>query len=270
MSSSRPTRRRRRPPPCSSGAKAADNAATFASGSSNISARPRTGASASWTPPSWTTVGEAGAGRADPDLSALIQEIVNRPGWVSGNALALVVTGSGHRTSQAFEGSAARAALLHVEFGAGMPLAPVNTAPPTIAGIAEAGADLERDLGELVWHAADRLRAPVASLRPGGGLACADVVPAGGASYALTSDDVGHTIRVAVTATNTVGSSMATSAPPPSSSRRGRRTRSSPPPATSAGRPPAVRRPLTRSGRLTWDRVLTLGDNAYERGTLSE
>jgi hypothetical protein len=46
----------------------------------------------------------------------VIQEIVSRPGWVSGNALALIVTGSGKRTAESFNGDAAGAALLHVEY----------------------------------------------------------------------------------------------------------------------------------------------------------
>jgi len=70
-----------------------------------------------WSPvPSWTNVGDAGPAQRTPDLSAIVQTIVNRPGWNSGNAMVLVVTGSGHRTAEAFEGGAANAALLHVEY----------------------------------------------------------------------------------------------------------------------------------------------------------
>ena len=43
---------------------------------------------------------------------------MNRPGWASGNALALIVTGSGtgKRTARSFNGNPAGAALLHVEY----------------------------------------------------------------------------------------------------------------------------------------------------------
>lgn len=51
-----------------------------------------------------------------PDLKAVVQEIVNRGGWVSGNALALVVTGTGRRVAVAYDGVKASAPLLHVEY----------------------------------------------------------------------------------------------------------------------------------------------------------
>jgi SdiA-regulated len=97
------------------GAQAADNAAAFASGSSNISSRPRTSASVPWSPPAWST-GQAGAGQRTPDLKAVVQEVVGRPGWQPGNAIAVIVTGSGHRTADSFEGGASKAPLLHVEY----------------------------------------------------------------------------------------------------------------------------------------------------------
>ena len=95
--------------------QAADSPATFSS-TSKISTRPRTAASVAWSPLPWTTVGEVGPNQRTPNLAPVVQEIVNRPGWSSGNALALVITGSGHRTARAVEGRAAGAALLHVEY----------------------------------------------------------------------------------------------------------------------------------------------------------
>ena len=51
-----------------------------------------------------------------PDLSPIIQEIVNRSGWGSGGAIAFLITGTGHRTAVTYDGSAAGAPLLHVEY----------------------------------------------------------------------------------------------------------------------------------------------------------
>jgi hypothetical protein len=97
-------------------AQAADDAATFAATSGNVSSRPRTTASTAWVPPAWSTKNERGAAQQTPDLSAVLQEVVSRPGWSSGNAAVFIVTGSGTRTAIAREKSAAAAAMLHVEY----------------------------------------------------------------------------------------------------------------------------------------------------------
>jgi hypothetical protein len=111
--------------------EASDNAAPFTSGANNVGARPRTTAAVGWSPPPWNVVGEAGAAQRTPDLSAVVQQIVGRGGWQSGNALAFVITGSGRRVAEAWNGSATGAPLLHVEIaGAGGNLAPSVSAGP--------------------------------------------------------------------------------------------------------------------------------------------
>ncbi len=79
--------------------QAADHAKMFTTKVRNLSSRPRTTAAVGWSPEPWSIVGEAGLGQRTPDLSAVIQEIVSRPGWVAGNALALIITGTGRRTA---------------------------------------------------------------------------------------------------------------------------------------------------------------------------
>jgi hypothetical protein len=95
--------------------QAADNAPTFAKTSYNILLRPRTAALRTWNPASWTVVGQAGPAQQTPNLAAVIQEIVNRPGWVPGNSLVLIVTGNGHREAESYDADHAGAAVLHVE-----------------------------------------------------------------------------------------------------------------------------------------------------------
>ena len=95
--------------------QAADNPATFTSATSNVSNRPRTSASVNWTPPAWTA-GEETPNQRTPDLKNVIQEIVSRPGWASGNALVIVVSGSGRRTAWAFDNTPATSPLLHVDY----------------------------------------------------------------------------------------------------------------------------------------------------------
>jgi hypothetical protein len=97
-------------------AEATDSAPAFTTSSKNITTRPLTAAAVNWSPPPWTIIGAAGQGERTVDISPLIQEVVNRPGWASGNSLVIIVTGTGHRTAESFEGSAAKAPLLHVEY----------------------------------------------------------------------------------------------------------------------------------------------------------
>jgi hypothetical protein len=96
--------------------QAANTALVFTNAANNISSRPRTTAFVNWSPASWPTVGAAGLAQRTPSLVPIIQEVVNRPGWASGNALALIVTGTGSRVAEAFDGVPAAAPLLHVEY----------------------------------------------------------------------------------------------------------------------------------------------------------
>ncbi|MFL5919037.1 MAG: hypothetical protein ACJ74X_09965, partial [Gaiellaceae bacterium] len=96
--------------------EAADNAAAYTTTANNISARPRTAASTNWAPAPWTLVSEVGANQRTPDLANLIREITNRPSWPAGNALSLIITGSGHRTARAYEVKPTGAPLLHIEY----------------------------------------------------------------------------------------------------------------------------------------------------------
>jgi hypothetical protein len=97
--------------------QATDNAPTFVASSQNISSRQRTTASVAWSPVAWTTVNEVGPNEQTPSLAAIIQEIVNRPGWAGGNSLAIIITGTGHRTARAYDGEPSGAPLLHIEYG---------------------------------------------------------------------------------------------------------------------------------------------------------
>jgi len=97
--------------------EAADDAAAFEDAVSNVSDRARTVTSVDWDPVAWDTAGENGAAQRSPNIGPIIREITARPGWLSGNALALMITGTGRRTAEAYEGVPAAAPLLHVAFG---------------------------------------------------------------------------------------------------------------------------------------------------------
>ena len=96
-----------------------DSAAAFAATANNITSRATTTASVIWSGiPAWSTAGQAGADQRTPDLSSIVQEIVDRPGWTSGNAMAFIVTGAStnHREAESYNGTAAAAPLLVVEY----------------------------------------------------------------------------------------------------------------------------------------------------------
>lgn len=110
--------------------QAADNPPTF-SGTNKILPRPRTVADVTWAPAPWLTVGEVGFDQRTANLAAVIQEIVNRPGWASSNSLVLVITGGGRRVAEAWDSNPAAAPLLHVEWTTG---GGGNQAPSVSAG----------------------------------------------------------------------------------------------------------------------------------------
>ena len=96
--------------------EATDNAGVFTSSSGNISSRPKTSASVNWSPPAWNTVGEAGPNQRTPNLAPVLQEIIGSSGWVSGNSLVIIVSGTGERTAESYNGAQGAAPLLHIEF----------------------------------------------------------------------------------------------------------------------------------------------------------
>ncbi len=88
------------------------DAPTFTTTSGNISSRTLTSASTAWTPTTWTT----GLDYNSPDISSVVQEIVGQGTWASGNDLAIIITGTGHRASQAYDTNPSTAAQLVVTY----------------------------------------------------------------------------------------------------------------------------------------------------------
>ena len=73
------------------------NSMLFDTAGGNLSSRRTTLASVRWSPEPWTMIGERSDHQRTPDLSSLIEEVVAMPGWRTGNALTLIIGGSGHR-----------------------------------------------------------------------------------------------------------------------------------------------------------------------------
>jgi len=93
-----------------------DNASSFANTAYNVSGRTRTSSNVTWVPVAWKTVGASGSGERTPDISAIISEIVSRPNWNPAGNLAILITGTGKRTAESYEGYPAKAPLLYIEY----------------------------------------------------------------------------------------------------------------------------------------------------------
>ena len=114
--------------------EASDNSSSFTTAAYNVSARVKTTATVGWIPAAWNTIGQASSAQLTPDLSSVLQEIVNRTGYTASSALTFIITGSGTRTADSFEGSPTTAAKLVVTYSkANLPpvvsiTSPVNNA----------------------------------------------------------------------------------------------------------------------------------------------
>ena len=103
-------------------AELAGNGAALRNVARNLTSRRRTSATVKWSPEPWEVVGESSLRQQTPDLSALIQEVVDRPDWHEGNALVLLISGSGERDAWSYDGARRRlerAPRLYIELAEG-------------------------------------------------------------------------------------------------------------------------------------------------------
>ena len=80
---------------------ALDNTSSW-SGTYAVTNAPKTTASTAWSPSNWSTIPSSGAAER-VDVTSIVQELVNRPGWAVDNAMSFSVTritGSGIRTAE--------------------------------------------------------------------------------------------------------------------------------------------------------------------------
>jgi hypothetical protein len=87
------------------------NSSTFTSTINNISARPTSSTSVIWpgsTDASWGTccANNVGPAQRTPNIASLVQAVIDQSAWSTGNAVTLIMNGTGVRNAQSFNGSA--------------------------------------------------------------------------------------------------------------------------------------------------------------------
>lgn len=71
------------------------NAAAYDGTSGEVTARALTSANAVWNIPEWVSAGDRGDAQKTVDLSSIVQEIINRGDWLSGNSINFIIKNTG-------------------------------------------------------------------------------------------------------------------------------------------------------------------------------
>jgi hypothetical protein len=85
----------------------------------NISSRVKSAASVPWIDvPAWNNGGLHGPDQQTPELASIIQSIVDKTGWMTGNSLCFIIQGFGQRVATSWDNNPDLAPNLIVDFGA--------------------------------------------------------------------------------------------------------------------------------------------------------
>ncbi|TDQ28551.1 Ig-like domain-containing protein [Tenacibaculum caenipelagi] len=95
------------------------NAPDITSQSYNITSRSYYSQSVSWSPNPWNSIGASGTNQRTPSLKTLVQYIVNKSNWSSGNSMMFYISGTGERTAESYDGSSSNAPKLVVTYSTG-------------------------------------------------------------------------------------------------------------------------------------------------------
>lgn len=93
----------------------ADNSVTFNSTDNNLSSRLKTTAQVNWAAANWSN-NSSTVNERTVDISSIITEVTARNGWQMGNALTILIEGSGTRSAFSRDEDASKSAKLHVSY----------------------------------------------------------------------------------------------------------------------------------------------------------
>jgi hypothetical protein len=122
-----------------------DNSLTFTTADYNISGRTKSTNFVLWDNTSeWLTDGTY----QSPDLSNIIQEVVDRNGWAEGNAISFIISGNkGSKRVYSYDGGGGNVPLLHVEFAVDLPHVRADVNQDGNINITDAQLTLRQTLG---------------------------------------------------------------------------------------------------------------------------
>ncbi len=84
-------------------AQAIADAPGFSTDTNSISSRQLGEASVAWSPAPWPQIDDSGIDQQTPNLAPLLDEIIARPDWQAGNAIVLLISGTGARVARSFD-----------------------------------------------------------------------------------------------------------------------------------------------------------------------
>ncbi|MEH6457232.1 MAG: hypothetical protein V7749_12955 [Cocleimonas sp.] len=95
------------------------------SGNGLISARTASTVSIDWDPPAWNTVNDRGLDQRTPDLTTLVQSMIEIPGWSENNGMSFIIEGragnEGNRVAKSYDRGADDAPMLVIEYNSVAP-----------------------------------------------------------------------------------------------------------------------------------------------------
>ena len=97
-----------------------------------LDTRPRSEGEVVWDVPAWIFRSQRSTSQRSPDLSDLIQEVVEESTWSSGGAMTFLLEGDVHRAAASVESGASRAPLLFIQYEPMRPLAAATSQPPRV------------------------------------------------------------------------------------------------------------------------------------------
>jgi hypothetical protein len=105
--------------------------ATFTSAVNDISSRTLTTNSIPWNDiKKWGKAGQAYFNQRTPNLETITTEIMSQPGWQTGNAITYIISGSGRRVAESYNGSGAPQ--LKIIYSYSCPVDSITLGPPAV------------------------------------------------------------------------------------------------------------------------------------------